>query len=435
MGFNTSSIQEKVQPVVNAIQNNVYLKAVTSGLTTALPALIVGSMSTLLANIPINAYQEFIVSAGIKPFLALPLTLTTELISLYAVFFIAYNLTKNFDKDGAIAGLLSLVSFLFITPLMQESGPAGITTYIPTQWLGAQGLFVAIIIGLVVGRLYCFILDKKWTIKMPDGVPPTVSQAFAGLIPGFIILTIFILVKALFQATSYGSLHQLIYSSLQVPLQGLGGTLGALIIFMLVAHLLWVFGIHGMLVTFSLMMPLYVPLDNANLVAYGAGQPLPNIIGLAFVVAYILIGGSGATLGINILMAFRAKSQRYKILGRLALPGGVCGINEPIIFGTPVVLNPILAIPFILTPIVNAIIAYTATVLNFVPRLPGVGLPLGVPVIVSGFLQGSVRIVALQIVLIFIGIFIYYPFFVMLDKKAHKEETDTGQGTTGQSAA
>jgi PTS system cellobiose-specific IIC component len=222
---------------------------------------------------------------------------------------------------------------------------------------------------------------------------------------------------------------------LQVPLQGLGGTLGALVIFMLVAHLLWVFGIHGMMVTLSLMLPIYIPLDNANLVAYGTGQPLPNIIGFAFVIVYILIGGSGATLGLNILMAFRAKSQRYRILGRLALPGGVCGINEPIIFGTPVVLNPILAIPFVLTPIVYAVIAYTATVLNFVPRLPGIGLPLGVPVIVSGFLQGSFRIIALQIALILLGILIYYPFFAMLDKKAYKEETDAASGTRGQSAA
>lgn len=154
-----------------------------------------------------------------------------------------------------------------------------------------------------------------------------------------------LIVKAIFNVTPWGSVHAVIYTFLQTPLQNLGGSIWALLLAMFVVHLLWLFGIHGMLVVLSVMMPIWISLDLQNLEAYQAGEPLPNIVGLAFVMVYILLGGSGATLGLNLLMLFRAKSQRFKTLGKLAIPAGICGINEPILFGTPIILNPIMAIP------------------------------------------------------------------------------------------
>lgn len=415
------ALQRKLQPVVSKVSKNCYLQAIMNGMMTILPAILIGAIGMLLTSLPIPAYQAFIEANGIKPFLALPATMTTNVIALYTVFFIANNLAKELEKDGVTAGLIALISFLIVTPIAKIPGPRGPVDVLPFDWLGATGMFVAIIIGLVAARLYVFITDKGLTIKMPEGVPPTVEKSFAALIPGFIIVILFVLLAALFAHTPMGSLHQLVYGFIQVPLQGLGGSLGAMLVAVFVMHLLWILGIHGIMAILSIMMPIWLPLDIANLNAYGAGQPLPNIVGFAFLYCYVLLGGSGATLGFNLLM-LKAKSKRFKVLGRMSILSGICGINEPVIFGTPVVLNPILAIPFITAPIVCTIIAYVLTVSGIVPQLMGTMLPLGMPPFISGFLEGSWKIVALQVVLIIVTTLIYYPFYKMLDNNACKEE-------------
>lgn len=414
--------QSKIQMVAGKISNNRYLKAVSNGLAMTLPAIMVGALSTLLAGLPFDGYQKLIQNCGLKTYLALPASITTDLLALFTVFFVAYCLAEAFEKDGGIAGLLSLVSFMVVTPLGEMKVGTDLASVIPFDWLGSKGLFVALIVGLLVGRIYVWILERNLVIKLPDGVPPTISKSFVGLVPGFATMVLFLLVRAIFAATSFGSMHQFIYTMLQIPLEGLGGTVGALIIAMVIAHLLWFFGIHGMMIVISIMMPIWMALDMANLKAFSAGQPLPNVIGLAFVMCYVLVGGSGATIGLNLMM-LRAKSKRYKVLGGLAFLAGFFGINEPIIFGTPVILNLLLLIPFIAAPAVCILISYFATILNIVPRLMGTYLPLGTPLFLSGFLEGSWRVAALQIILIIVTILIYYPFFKMLDKNAYLEET------------
>jgi len=382
---------------------------------------MIGAISTLVSSLPITAYQNFITKTGLKPILALPTSFTTNILAILAVFFIAYRLSEVFEKDGATAGLIALICFFILTPLGQLKSGDSVSSVITFDWLGAKGLFVAIIVGLLAGRIYVFIVDKRWTIKMPDGVPPTIGKSFAGLIPGFIIVVIFLVINEIFKATSFGSMHQFIYTFVQTPLEGLGGSLLASIIAMFASHFLWVFGIHGMMVVFSVMMPIWLSLDMANLSAYQAGLPLPNVLGGYGMLEYVTIGGSGATLGLNILM-LRAKSKRYRMLGRLAIPAGICCINEPIIFGTPVVLNPTLVIPFISAPLANLLIAYGLTYIGIVARPMGTQLPLGVPPVIQGFLQGDWTIAALQFVLIFVDLLIYYPFFKILDNAAAAEE-------------
>ncbi|MCD2502154.1 PTS transporter subunit EIIC [Clostridium sp. NSJ-145] len=416
--MNGSKIQEKVMPIVNKISNNRYLKATSDGVAGALPVIIVGAIFTLLANFPFEPYQNFLANTGLNTLFNLPITFTTNLLSLYAVFFIGYKMSESFDCSGPIAGMISLLCFFIVTPLANVDG----TSFISFEWLGATGFFVAILVGLLVGRIYALIVNKNIVIKMPAGVPPTISQSFTGLIPAFIITPIFLVVAAIFTNTSFGSIHSLVYQFVQTPLQGLGGSFGALLIVILVSHFLWLFGIHGTMVVFSIMMPIWTGLDMANLTAYNAGEPLPNIVGSAFLMTYVLIGGSGATMGMNIYMSFRAKSKRYKTLGALALPGSICGINEPLIFGAPCIMNPKLAIPFILSPIACATIAYMLTVTGIVPKLACIGLPLGTPLVVGGFLQGSWRIAALQVVLVAVSFIIYLPFIKLLDNEAYAME-------------
>lgn len=413
-----NKIISKVQPIVNKISSNIYLNAISNALIGTFPLTIIGALFTLLSAIPFEGYQNFLNSSGLGQYFYIPILLTTHMISLYAVFLIAYNMAKSFNYNGAIAGVISLLCFFIVTPISVIEG----YEYLSFQWLGAPGFFVAILVGVFVGRVYAFIRSKNIVIKMPNGVPTTIADSFAGLVPAIIIVSIFILISFGLPKTSYGSLHDLIYTFVQTPLESLGGSFTALLIAVIVTHALWIFGIHGTMVVISVMTPVWTSLDLANFAAYSSGQPIPNIVGCGFFLCYGLIGGAGATLGMNLFMSFKAKSKRYKTLGNLALPAGICGINEPLIFGTPIIMNPKLVIPFMTAPIVCTVIAYVATIFEIVPRLACMELPMGTPIVLAGMLQGSWKIGALQLLLIFVSFIIYLPFVRSLDNEAYKME-------------
>lgn len=448
MKFN-DIIQEKVLPGANAIASNKFLKAVSDGFMSLMPVIIIGSIFSLLNSLAIAPYQSFITSIGLKPFLAIPNTVTNDILALYAVFFIAYALAKQYDKDPGTAGMIALVTFLVITPIGNTSNiinsfltannitlakgvavPAG--SVLPYDWIGAKGLFVAIIVGLVSTVLYSKLLDKGLAIKMPDGVPPTISKSFAGLIPGFVIIVIFMMIN---KFTTYipikgiTGLHSMIYTLIQGPMEMfLGNSLGSFIFAILLAQLLWLFGIHGVsAIILPIFYPLWTSLTTANITAMNAGTSLfalPNIINRPFFSVYALCGGSGMTLGLCIYMMFRSRSEQYKTLGKLAFLANVCGINEPIVFAVPMVLNPYMAIPWLLAPVVTSILAYVLTAISILPRLTTI-VPLGTPVIMSGFLAGGAegwRVALFQVVIVVLSGIIYIPFFNALDKKAHENE-------------
>ncbi|NLC64881.1 MAG: PTS sugar transporter subunit IIC [Erysipelothrix sp.] len=419
-----NNIQEKIQIVAAKISDNAYLKAVTEGLMAILPVMIIGAFSSLLSGMAIAPYQEFITNTGLKPILALPSSYTLDLLAIYAVFFIAYKFASNQGKEGAAGGLIALISFFLLTPsgTLEAGGNA-----LPYQFLGAQGLFVAIIVGLLATRLYILISDLGWVIKMPEGVPPTVSKSFSALIPSVVVAIVFLIISAIFSKTGYGSAHAFIYGLVQTPLQNLSGSLASLIILTLVVHVLWIFGIHGMMVILPIYLSVWVALGAENMAAFEAGVALsemPNIVNTAYFGVFVLLGGSGATLGLAIYMTFFAKSKRYKTLGRLALPGSIFGINEPLIFGLPIVLNPYLVIPFILAPLANAVIPYFLMSTGIIPKLNGFHLPLGTPAGLSAMLTGTVVILLVQLALVVVDMLIYLPFFRILDKEAIQQELE-----------
>lgn len=426
-----SGFQEKLQAFAAKIGENQFLKAITEGLSAILPVMILGAFSSLFSGMAIAPYQDFITNIGIKPILALPARVTTDLVALYAVFFIAYHFTKNRDKTAAMGGLTALISFLVLTPIgnLAVTGADGVVSAggagLPVQWLGAQGLFVALIVGLLAALGYCWVVDRGWLIKMPEGVPTTIANSFSALVPSVLVVVVFTIIAGIFMKTSYGSAHALVYGLIQAPLQNLGGGLGSLIIMTLVVHVLWMFGIHGMMVILPIYLTVWVALGVENLTAFNAGtalHALPNIVHTGIFGVFVLLGGSGATLGLALLMSFMAKSTRYKTLGRLALPASFFGINEPIIFGTPIVLNPILAIPFIGAPLTNAVLAYFLMYSGILPKLNGFHLPLGTPIVLNAILSGTILFVIAQLVFVVIDAIIYYPFFRVLDNQAYQQE-------------
>ncbi|CAH1211796.1 MULTISPECIES: PTS transporter subunit EIIC [unclassified Paenibacillus] len=409
----------RIQKVSTKIQKNTYISAISNGLMALMPILILGAIFSLINALRIEPYQNFLVETGLKDYTSVPASVTTDLIALYAVFSIAYNFATQHKQQGFSAGILALMSFLLVTPkgLLED----GVTKAFGYSWLGAKGLFVAIIIALIVGKIYTFVLEKKLYIKMPKGVPPTVEKSFAALTPGFLIAILMLVLTAIFAATKYGNMHEFVFSIIQVPLTNLGGSWWAMLVCVFVIHLLWFFGVHGTLVVYSVVGPIWVALGLENLEAYQNGLDGVNIVGSPFFPVYVLVGGAGATLGLIIAMLF-AKSARYKTLGRLAIVPSFIGVNEPVIFGLPLVLNVRLMIPFILTPLITSGLAILLTAIGVLPVLNGVQVPLGIPILFNGWMTGGWRVSVFQVVLIAISFAMYYPFFKKADAEALQQE-------------
>lgn len=412
------NLEKNMNKVASWIQENQYMQSISGGLMSLMPIMMVGAMASLVDGMPLGSYQSFLTGIGLKPYLNILINLTTNFIAVYAAFSISSKFASENKKDGFTAGILSLMSFLIVTPLgfLEDS-----SAYIPLEWLGGKGLFVAMIIGLLSSKLYVYILDKGLYIKMPEGVPPTLEKSFAAIIPGLLIAPLMLVISAAFNLTTFVSIHGFIFGIIQAPLTSVGGSPITFILMILFCHVLWAFGIHGMSIFFAVMFPLLTPLGIANLDAFRAGQDLPNILTFDSI-GYALIGGSGATLGLVIAMAFRAKSKQFKTIGKLGIIPSLFGINEPILYGTPVVLNPYFAIPLILAPTVTFLIGYLLTLFGILPRLNGIGAPLGTPIIVQGLIIGGWKVALYQVVATGISYLIYLPFFKKADEASFSEE-------------
>lgn len=417
-------LESKLMPIGIKLGANKYLKAINKAFMFILPLTIFGSIFTLISSFPITAWTDWLAETGLASWLALPSKFTVDLISLYTVIALGYAFTKEEGYNGFAGGLAALVSFIIVTPLLNVTNAEGkVITGLAFDWFGARGLFVAMLIGILSSVLFIFFTKKGWVIKMPEGVPPMVTQSFSSLIPMFLVGTLFLVVAYLFSLTPYGSLHNLIYTLIAAPLQKIGGSFGGMIVFTLALHVLWFFGIHGGNIVNSISNVFLLPLALENLAVYQAGGSPEFIYTTAFKNTY-QFGGAGMTISLCILMVFVARSQRYKALGKLALPANIFYINEPIIFGAPIVLNVTLIIPFILAPLVTQILAYVLTSVGILPVLIGYQIPWSMPPIISGFIQGGWQVALYQVFSIFLTFAIYYPFFKIIDKQACMEEKE-----------
>lgn len=413
------SLKNSIDPIASKIQQSPFVKTITAGMMVSMPAIMAGSFATILKSIQIPLFQEFLLNSGLGKILDLIVLVTINFFALYVVIGIAYHYSKTKKQDGAMAGMIALTSFLAVTPFDQQVNDYGMTSYsLPTNWLGAQGLFAAMIVGFVVAMLYVYISEKGWTIKLPDSVPPVISSSFKSIIPGVLIVSLFASISFAFSLTAFGSFHQTVYTLLQIPLQGIGTNIWAILLITFIAQVLWVIGIHGPMVVIPLAAVAWNPADLANLSAFNQGQDLPNITGLSFYMVYTFAGW-GIGLAISML---RAKSERYRTLGKLAVIPSIFGITEPLIFGTPIIMNIKLLIPHVFYPMVSLGLAYFLTAIGILPRLIGVSLPNGMPVLIQGFIQGGWKVALFQLVLIIGSVICYYPFFKSLDNDAVKEE-------------
>lgn len=418
--FDAKAISKKISPVLNKFQKSKLANGLSGGMMMALPVTLLGAFAALFLNLPIDAWKGFITVTGIAYALNVAITYSTNFLAVVFVVTIASSYAKQYKEDGTVPALLALVCFFIVTPFTT----ANRVTTITMDWLGATGIFSAMIISLVSTRVYIYIKQKGFTIKMPSTVPPVVSNSFSSLIPGFASIIIFLIVADVFAATPFKTMHQFIYTFIQTPLQGIGGNIVSIVILWTFAQVLWFFGIHGTMVIYSVMMPIFTAMDAAQLAAYSAGEALPNITGRAFVSTYTM---SASAIGFALLMLFAAKSKQYKTLGKLSAVPSLFGISEPLVFGTPLVFNFKFVIPFVFMNAVNITIAYFLTAIGIVPRVAGMTPMSGMPIIFSGLMEGSWKIAVLQVALVGLSTLVWYPFFRKADKEAYELEQKTDE--------
>lgn len=426
-------LEVKAMPIAGKIAAERHIRALRDGLAITMPLIIVGSIFMILGNIPIDGYANFI--NGIIPNfttkILYPVRVTFDIVSLLAVFSISYYLAKDKNVDGLSAGSIALAAFLLLTPVLNinEVLKNGDTLNLGKVWqttnFSASGLVPAILTAIISTEIFIYIINKNWIIRMPESVPPAVSKSFSAITPTLVILILFFLIRIFFETTPYKTVFTFVNKFLSIPLSAIGLSFGGTIGTIFLYHLFWTMGIHGTRVVFGVMDSILLPAMDQNRLALEAGQQLPNIVTKQFHDIFINgIGGCGATLGLIIVMFIFAKSKQLKTISKLAIGPAIFNISEPIIFGIPIVLNPIMIIPFILGPMLAGAVTYSAMYFGLVSAPAGIAVPWTTPVVLSGILatNGDIMAGLLQILNIIIVALVYLPFVKIYDKQLLAQE-------------
>ncbi len=412
-------LEERYAPIASRIGEQRHLKAIRDGVISLIPLLLIGSLFLILAFPPISVLADLV-----KPYvdsLCSVNNATMGLMGLMASFSVAYSLANSYKMDPLESSLFSVAAFMLATPFTKDGN-------ITSSWMGSKGLFVAMISAIIIVEIQRFMIKRNLVFKLPEGVPPAVSRSFVALVPGFISLAIVWFINSIL-LSSQTNIQAMIYKVLAAPIMSLGATLPAFLLCIFFAQLLWCVGIHGAALVQGVMSPVWLSLAQQNAAAKAAGLPIPNIICNQLWDIYALIGGSGATFALAFMLLMLSKSKQLKVLGKSAIGPSFFNINEPILFGMPIVMNPLLMIPFIFAPIISATVAYFVIDAGLVDRMFAIA-PWTTPPIINSFLDtGDIKASILQIGCFLLTGLIYYPFFKMWDKTKVAEEKNESLGT------
>ena len=429
--MNSNTLLEKLDKVLSPIGakvgNQIHLKSISNGMMMTLPLIVVGSIFLILANPPVNPdlvnpetaniFMKFMLSW--KEFavdnyqtLTTPYNMTMGIVGMMSAFAIAYCLASEYKMKASISGLISTAMFLMICAPSVDGA-------IATNFLGADGLFIAIIIGLSSVEVTRFVESNGWQFKFPDTVPPAVTAFVNSLLPLLLNIIVLYGINILIISNIGISIPEAIMKVLTPALSVVDNIWGYLAIITL-GNVLWLLGVNGTSIIFPIVFALGIQNTgiNADLVAKGQD---PSVIMNLQMFRFAILGGAGNTLGLTLLM-MKSKSAHLKSLGRLGIVPGVCGINEPIIFGGPIVFNPILAIPFIVTPIITVGLGYLAQVMGLIT--PGYLVdPSFTPFFAQAYFSSmDWRNVLFVFGLVILSIVIYYPFFKIYEKNMLAQE-------------
>lgn len=415
-----------LSPLADKLGRQRHLQAISDGMMMSLALIVVGSLFLIVANPPINLDLVDLNTSNIflkalicwKQWavanyntITIPYTMTMGLIGMVTSFGVAYSLAQKYQMNTAINGIISMSVFLMISAPVQDG-------QLSMSYLGSDGLFVAIIIGLLSVEI-CRFVGNQFVFSFPDSVPSAVTNFVNSLLPLAANIIIIYGMNLILMGTTGKALPDLIMSVLTPAISSADNLWVYMGIFAF-SNILWLFGINGSSIIFPIVFVLGLTNSGLNAELVNAGKAATHVMNLQMY-RYAVLGGGGNTLGLVILMCL-SKVKHIKSIGRLSIVPGICGINEPVIFGGPIVLNPIFAIPFVLMPCISIGLGYFVQSVGFV-SMGYIIDPSFTPFFAQGFLSAlDIRNVIFMFVLIAISVAVYYPFFKIYEKSLIEKE-------------
>lgn len=426
---------DRLGQVAMSISNNKFLATIRNTFIAIIPFTIVGAIAVLFGSVLFTenllggiSGLEFLLE--LQPLFNAVNYASMNVMSLMVSYLIGYYLAREFKiADSVFAGLVSFASFVVIAPTYYTPDASEPETIIDSllhvDITGSQGLFLAMITGLLATRLYIYLVGvDRLEIKLHESVPQNVARSFSALIPATIVLFTVGIFGYLFNLWTNMEFSDLIYSVVQVPLEAAMQTPFGIIAMAFMAQFLWFFGIHGSSIVNGITDPILLSTLASNSEAVISGMEPPYLITRPSWNIYSTIGGSGSTFPLIVAVLLFSKRDDERAIAKVSIAPGLFGINEPMIFGMPLVLNPTYAIPFILGPVVSVTIGYFATSLG-IAHPPYINIPWSSPPFVNAFIStgGHIGTVLTQLVCAVVVFFIYLPFVRISNRQFKMQQT------------
>ncbi|MBE6116491.1 MAG: PTS sugar transporter subunit IIC [Erysipelotrichaceae bacterium] len=404
-----------------------YVKIIMNAFMSVAAFSIGASLFSLLRSIPIPFWQTFLTNTGLTNILNIPITMVSNLYAIMIVICVGYELALSYDAKPLPAAMIAFGSFMILTPFEAsvaikngEEVVRGVAqNVIGVGPLGSQGIFLAMFAGLLAARMYVFLIKKNIKLKMPESLPPAVAGMFETMIPAGLVFIVFIIIRLLFAQTSFGTAQNFIYGVLQAPLVGVGATPIGAAIYLMAGKFLWMFGIHGDLLAYAALGSVRSAATQANMAAFAAGEAVPYL-------EWTLLTPCTNVhiLALTILLLI-SKSEQFKNLGKLSIATSLFNITEPIMFGLPIILNPIMAVPFVLLPGINIFLTSILMKGGLIAASKGAALASNIPTpIYLWMTTNSISGLIWGVIMIVLDAAVFYPFFKIAEKQALKQEVE-----------
>ena len=415
----TDWMQSRIGPIATKLGQNRVLKAISEGMMLSSPITIGVALIAILINLPIPGLADAMAASGFVAAGNEVIGATMSLMAIYISFLIAYQYAKEDGMNPITAGVMSMGSLLILVPSTIQMGDDTTISAFKSNYLGSDGIFVAIVLAIVVAAAYGWLTRKNIKLKLPESVPPMVADSLSPVFVAMIIFTTMFFIKWGFTLTPFGNIFALVSTVISTPLKGLTASPWTPMIVFTLANLFWFFGIHPNAIL-SMYFPLAMPLNMENMNAFMAGEPLPHLM-FALANIFIYFGGQGNTICLCLDM-FTAKSEKFKAMRGLMTIPNLFNINEPVIFGVPVMLNPIFFIPMVLSCIVPGLVGMGLASILPVSLNPTIQMPWITPAPITALVQGGPVLLGILLVCIAVTCLLYYPFFKIADNQAYEEE-------------
>ncbi len=400
---------------------NKYISTIKDSFIQTIPFTILGSIGVLLGSVVfstngLGGIEGFEYLLELTPWFNQMNYATMNILALIIAYNIGRNLAISFGREGNYEGMLSLVCFILVSPTsvttMFGDVSQTVNNVLSTDVTSSKGLFVAMIVGMLSITLFCKLTQiEKLSIKLPDAVPPNVAKTFSDLFPTIIVGILVSGIAFGFDKLVGTNISTFIFQTLQTPIAiAFEHPLGILFAAFFAA-VLWICGLHGASIVTGIINPIMIMSLQTNMDLIAAGQAPTEIMAKPFWNMFVTQGGFGCTLALLIAIFIMSKREDDKTIAKLSLAPGLFGINEPVIFGLPIVMNPVMAIPFILCPLVCCGIGYAAMYSGFAGLII-VDVPWCLPPVVNGFIAtgGDIGMVITQLVCIAVSVLIWMPF-------------------------